>query len=160
MVINNKKYLFLDVDGVMLDVRKSLLRKTDIDKTPQFLYYAVNTLNNLDVDVIVLISTWRFHYNIDEMNIIFKNNGINKSISDYIETPEPDEHFFITVKDKATLIKEYIEKNDIKNFLVIDDSNECVKPFPNNSIKPEPYVGLNDNHFTLANSILNLNILY
>jgi len=159
MVINNKKYLFLDIDGVMLDVRKSLLRKTDIDKTPQFLYYAVNTLNNLDADVIVLISTWRFHYNIDEINVIFKNNGINKSISDYIETPEPDEHFFITVKDKATLIKEYIEKNDIKHFLVIDDSIECVKPFPNNSIKPEPYVGLNENHFTLANSILNLNIL-
>ena len=159
MAINNKKYLFLDIDGVLLDVRKSLLKKTDVTKTPTFLYYVVNTLNNLDVDVVVLISTWRFHYNIDEMNVIFKNNGINKSISDYIETPEPDEHFFVTVKDKASLIKEYIEENNITSFLVIDDSNDCVKPFPNNSIKPSPYVGLNANHLTIANEILNSNIL-
>ena len=149
------KYCFLDIDGVLLDVRNAIIFYDKNKKIPSFIKSNITALNQLNIDRIVIISTWRFNFNKEQLNAIFKQNGVVCDIYDYIETPEPDQFNFITVDDTPTLIKKYIAENNVEYFIVIDDKNEHCQPFPNNSIKTNPYIGFDASFVTVAQNILN-----
>ncbi len=153
----NLKYCFLDIDGVMLDVRNAIVYFTINSKIPKFKQSAIDALNELIIDKLVIISTWRFNFDIDHLNTIFKDNGIKHVITDYIDAPKPNSFNFIIVEDTPTLIKKYITENNVIDYIVIDDKKEHCDPFINNSIKTDCYIGFTKEQAFIAKKILNIN---
>ena len=121
MKIETEPYpvIFLDIDGVM-NSEKAV-------KIPEIWHgYPAKTVGNLPMNnialeeikarlggdaKIVLSSTWRRASRRCERGISMKNSGID--VYDRIRIAEKE--------DRGLLIKEYIEKHQIKNYVVIDD---------------------------------------
>lgn len=116
----NKKTLFLDIDRV--------LNYSDEIEIINNIYYPkietelISLLNELTEYEIVLSSSWRTQLTIKEIKFLFKYKKIKL---DFIN---------ITNKDlsKELSIKEYILKNDIKNYLILEDDLEALKHFKEN----------------------------
>lgn len=116
----NKKTLFLDIDRV--------LNYSDEIEIINNIYYPkietelISLLNELTEYEIVLSSSWRTQLTIKEIKFLFKYKKIKL---DFIN---------ITNKElsKELSIKEYILKNDIKNYLILDDDLETLKHFKEN----------------------------
>lgn len=116
----NKKTLFLDIDRV--------LNYSDEIEIINNIYYPkietelISLLNELTEYEIVLSSSWRTQLTIKEIKFLFKYKKIKL---DFIN---------ITNKElsKELSIKEYILKNDIKNYLILEDDLEALKHFKEN----------------------------
>jgi hypothetical protein len=70
---------------------------------------------------IVLSSDWREYFSLGDLDTIFKFNGVNKSPID-ITTSEIASFGNITM-NRAFQIGEYVTRNNITNYVVIDDLN-------------------------------------
>ena len=137
MFFKKKKIIFLDIDGV-LNISESIVEHnnkyfSDMDEDK------INYLNNICKKFnikIVLSSSWRDNNSIEDTNDFFKYKGIKNKIVDYVEQ----------FKDKNEAIREYIEKNNIKDFIVIDDEDKVLKGFDSSNIL-KTTDGINENKY-------------
>ena len=97
-------------------------------------------LNQIVVEynpIIILSSYWRTRFSLEKINDLFKKEGFKGQISD-ITDDQGKEH-----DNRWNQIKRYIDKNDVKNYIILDDEhitkNETVVP---NFVKTNSYVGL------------------
>lgn len=132
-----KKYIFLDIDGVLTTLSESM-------DTDNLLYWKDNSwAKNLNVhypfnedcvkilnDIlketgaeIILSSDWRKHKTLEQLDIIFKNNGVIKSPIDI--TPNYRNNYSNFEYARSVEIVHYIAENtiDINNIVVLDDLN-------------------------------------
>lgn len=132
-----KKYIFLDIDGVLTTLSESM-------DTDNLLYWKDNSwAKNLNVhypfnedcvkilnDIlketgaeIILSSDWRKHKTLEQLDIIFKNNGVIKSPIDI--TPNYRNNYSNFEYARSLEIVHYIAENtiDINNIVVLDDLN-------------------------------------
>ena len=132
-----KKYIFLDIDGVLTTISESM-------DTDNLLYWKDNSwAKNLNVhypfnedcvkilnDIlketgaeIILSSDWRKHRTLEQLDIIFKNNGVIKSPIDI--TPNYRNNYSNFEYARSVEIVHYIAENtiDINNIVVLDDLN-------------------------------------
>ena len=158
--IPDKKIItFLDIDGV-ISKNTDKLYDHDLDKTREYLAkkYKDDTylrIKNVDIGYafydwdpiclgrlrnyldrteseIVISSDWRDGNDLDMMRALFKIHGMDEYILDVL--PEKGE--------KIVVIREYLEreKDNIENYVVIDDNNE---------------LSVFENHFVLVKKKLN-----
>lgn len=128
------KTIFLDIDGVLathkqyMMNRKKFWDKNDIAKELRIPYpfdpKCVKIFNEI-LDAtgadIVLSSDWKYHWNLGDLDIIFKFNGVNKSPID--TTINEDASMGNQTMNRAYQIGEYITRNNIDKYVVIDDLN-------------------------------------
>lgn len=129
------KIIFLDIDGVLATANEFLANRTKFRKKHYvaehvkmpypFNHGCVNVFNEilLKTDAeIVLSSDWRKFWTLDELNIIFRFNGVIKSPIDVTEI-DPVSMSWLE-KNRANEIGKYLLKNrEIKNWVAIDDLN-------------------------------------
>lgn len=131
------KYIFLDIDGVLTTISESM-------DTDNLLYWKDNSwakklnvhypfneecvkiLNDILKETgaeIILTSDWRKHKTLEQLDIIFKNNGVIKSPIDI--TPNYRDHYSNFEYARSIEIVHYIAENtiDINNIVVLDDLN-------------------------------------
>lgn len=147
-VKNNKeqKYLFLDIDGVLnsfddynMTGKEFLKKLNDISfivskKQMRLLNKIVEKYN----PKIILSSYWRTRYNLEELNKMFKENGFVGQIIDMTDD-NGKEH-----KERWSQIKRYIDKHNVKNFIILDDDKLGNEAY--NHIKTDSYIGLTNIH--------------
>ncbi len=147
-VKNNKdqKYLFLDIDGVLNSFDDYKMTGEEFLKKLNDISFVISSkqidlLNNVVKEYnpkIVLSSYWRTRYDLTEINKMFKENGFVGQIIGMTDL-DGKEH-----KERWSQIKRYIDKHNVKNFIILDDdklSNEAY-----NHIKTDSYIGLNNKH--------------
>lgn len=130
--MGKKKTIFLDIDGVLathiefIMSTKKFRDKNELAKELSLPYpfnkKCVKIFNEIldetDADI-VLSSDWRIHWNLEQLDKIFKFNGVKKSPIDVTGRK------FISMnsydRNRVAEINEYKEKNDVGTFVVIDD---------------------------------------
>jgi hypothetical protein len=128
------KIIFLDIDGVLSTHKQYMMNKKKFwDKNPvakelkipyPFDPKCVKIFNEVLDETgseIVLSSDWKQHWNISDLDRIFKFNGVNKSPIDL--TTNDVVSFGNIVRNRAYQIGDYIQKNNLTNYVVIDDLN-------------------------------------
>ena len=151
----NKRYLFLDIDGVLNsfddysmtgdNFLKNLHKISFIlnDKQIQLLNQIVEQYN----PTIILSSYWRTRYSLKKINKIFKKKGFIGEISDKTDE-KGKEH-----KDRWGQIKRYIRKKGVKNFIILDDETISENEICPNFIKTNSYKGLEKTHLQEIDNI-------
>ena len=129
------KVIFLDIDGVLATDKEFMMNRTKFQtKHPEakelhipypFNPGCVKIFNEIlqETDAkIVLSSDWRLHWNLEDLDKIFKFNGVIKS-------PEATTSFFKWKMssglelDRVKQIEQYISNSEITNWVAIDDLN-------------------------------------
>lgn len=109
-------------------------------------------LNQIVVEynpIIILSSYWRTRYSLEEINKIFKKHGFVGKISDKTDE-QGEEH-----SERWNQIKRYIKKNNVKNFIILDDEKISENEVSPNFIKTNSYNGLRKKHLNLIGYIWN-----
>jgi len=151
-MLNENKYIFLDIDGVLATLRQyySNNRKWHKEfKVYNFDKKCVNVLNAIMEEtnaIIILSSDWRINYDLEIMNRIFQYNNVKAVINDFTEDFWGDRSLnkamrYDLAKCRANEINKYIVDNNISTYVVIDDldMNEW---FPNNFVCTEDHQGI------------------
>lgn len=132
-MVNLEKVLFLDIDGVICtDIEFNMSTQifrlqfewAEQLKVPYpFNQECVKVLNEIltKTDVsIVLSSDWRNHWDIEELDIIFKNNNVIKSPEFCTEKFKRKLSSSLT-DDRFHQIMKWVNYNKPKNWVVLDD---------------------------------------
>jgi len=117
--------IFTDIDGVL-----------NPDWTTKWKRRAVRMYNKICEEfnlIPVITSTWRINYTKEELQEIFKKQGIKAIILDY--TPNLED-------DRGLEIKSWLDSNSYDNFVIIDDRITDIIPHVNNTVKCDPLEGL------------------
>lgn len=152
-MIFNKKTIFLDIDGVLC-TEKEFFKSTkkfhekfheakQLRVPYPFNFGCVKILNSIleETDAqIVLSSDWRHHWNIIELDMIFKFNGVIKSPVDV--TGDYSLYTHDLEKNRVNEINIFRNIHNIELFVVIDDmnldiylTNRFVKTISNEGLK-------------------------
>lgn len=128
------KIIFLDIDGVLATHKQYMMNRVKFwEKNPiakdlkipyPFDPKCVKIFNEILDETnaeIVLSSDWKINFEFDVIGEIFKFNGVNKIPFDI--TPNEIVSFGNLDKNRAFQIGQYIQDNDITNYVVIDDLN-------------------------------------
>jgi len=141
-----KKYLFLDIDGVLNSFSDYNMTGEKFLENINDLCFIVsgkqiNLLNQIVEKYnpeIVLSSYWRKRYPLSEINEIFQKNGFKGTI--IAKTDQTGEEH----EDRWAQIKRFVDKNNVKSYIILDDDslgNEAI-----NHIRTDPYVGIEKKH--------------
>ena len=143
---------FLDIDGVMVPAKGWKSPEFLKDGFPAFSSKATITLQNSisEEDTIMLTTSHKSKFSIDEWKGIFKNRGI--SIEKIKLLPEN----FHSLSRKDEIVNWFkINKVD-KDFVIIDDDkslNELPDSLKENLVQTSPYIGLTEEHLEAIKSI-------
>lgn len=125
---NEKKYLFLDLDSVMITERKfdSEIQSTYMaDPFDPLCVQVLNEITEIMNPFIILTSDRRLKLKITQMNEVFKYNGVNSPVKDY--TPDFWGTVFTKLQDadvcRGFEILRYVHQYQIENYVVVDDMN-------------------------------------
>lgn len=127
-----QKIIFLDIDGVLATHLQFMMNRTKFRKKyPEadklripypFDADCVKIFNEIieetDADI-VLTSDWKHHWDLDEIDKIFKYNQVVKS--PFTFTENDIRSFGNITLNRAWEIDLYIKANNVDNFVVIDD---------------------------------------
>jgi HAD domain in Swiss Army Knife RNA repair proteins len=129
------KVIFLDIDGVLATNKEYVTNRTKFREKYSWakelrvpygwnkgcveVFNEILDVTNADI---VISSDWRFHWNLDELDKIFKANGVKKS------------PIFGTIKNKRKMssdleddrvyqIREWVKFNKPEKWVAIDDMN-------------------------------------
>lgn len=127
-----KKTIFLDIDGVLathiefMKPRKKFHEKYDDAKQLRIPYPfnsgCVKILNSIleETDTqIVLSSDWRHHWDLEELDKIFKFNNLIKS--PVAVTGNHPVSFGNLEKNRVNEIEKFRKSNDVGSFVIVDD---------------------------------------
>jgi len=125
----NKWHIMLDIDGVLATSNQyNTNPKKWHDKYSCYRFdkKCVDVFNEIiekTKPVIILSSDWQNHYNIEQLNDIFKWNDVNTTITDVTGTAWGDKFTKLSELEecRAYDIVQYAKKHDIIKFLAIDD---------------------------------------
>ena len=129
------KVIFLDIDGVLATDSEFMMNRTKFrTKYPEAnelrIPYPFNSdcvkifneiLEQTDAKI-VLSSDWRLHWNLEELDLIFKFNNVNKS-PEAVTLSFKRKMSSDMEDDRSWQIKEYVDYNKIANWVAIDDLN-------------------------------------
>jgi hypothetical protein len=126
---NEKRYLFLDLDDVMVTTRQHFAKKLHPKyMTAPFDSKCVKVLNEiLDIakPLIILTSDWRSRLKLNVINEIFKDNGVINIVFDY--TPDFWGTQFTKLQDadmcRGFEILKYVHQYQIEKYVAVDDMN-------------------------------------
>jgi hypothetical protein len=143
---------FLDIDGVMVPAKGWKSPEFLNDGFPAFSSKAIITLQNLisNEDTILLTTSHKAKFSIEEWKSIFKNRGIN--IENIRALPENLNN--LSRKDE---ILNWFNVNSIdEDFVIIDDDkslNELPDFIKENLVQTSPYIGLTEEHCEAIKSV-------
>lgn len=123
------KVIFLDIDGVLATNKEYATKKHSTRYLVEFDVYPYNEkcveifneiLEMTDADII-LSSDWSMHYTLEQMDAIFKHNGIIKSPYDYVTQLALS--MSRSELNRGYSIDEYIayHPDEFENYVIIDD---------------------------------------
>lgn len=126
---NDKKYLFLDLDSVMITEREhhsdNLHPKYMVDPFDPQCVDVLNEVTKIANAFIILTSDRRLRFKLSEMNEVFKHNGVMFPVKDY--TPDFWGTVFTKLQDadmcRGFEILRYVHQYQIENYVVVDDMN-------------------------------------
>ena len=133
------KIIFTDIDGVLNPFFKRKWSRTAID-----LYNKI--CKDFDLKP-VITSTWRTAHTKEQLQLIFNEQGINIEIYDY--TPH------INQADRGLEIKEWLDKNKVDNYIVIDDKTSNIINYVDNVFKIRSWIGLSKEDYDEICLVLN-----
>jgi len=145
--------LFLDIDGVMVPAKS--WKRPDMlgDGFPDFSKTAIHVLKQLIFEdtTVILTTSHKSNYSIEEWKQIFRNRAIN--ISNLICLPANPNN--LTRKEE---IEHWFYLNNVQeNFIIIDDDkslNELPGFLKEHLVQTSPLIGLTETHLDLARQIL------
>jgi len=143
---------FLDIDGVMVPAKGWKSPEFLNDGFPAFSSKAIITLQNLisNEDTILLTTSHKAKFSIEEWKNIFKNRGIN--IENIRALPENLNN--LSRKDE---IVNWFNVNSIdEDFVIIDDDkslNELPDFIKDNLVQTSPCIGLTEEHCEAIKSV-------
>lgn len=127
--MNEKLYIFLDIDGVLATTAQFYTNKKKWHPTYdcyRFDEKCVKVYNAIieKVNPITIISSdWKLHYTIDQLNEIFEWNGVNTKISGI--TPFSWGVQFTSLQQleecRAYEINKYVNENEVSKWVAVDD---------------------------------------
>ena len=146
--------LFLDIDGVMVPAKAWKSPEFLNDGFPAFSSKAISTLQHLISDdvTVMLTSSHKSKFSIEEWKSIFKNRGIN------IEKIKVLSENFNNLNRKDEILNWFDLNNDHEDFIIIDDDkslNELPVFFKARLVQTSPYIGLTEEHLEVIKSIFN-----
>ena len=120
--------IFLDIDGVLATDKQYRTKKTSKSYVTKYDVYpfdkkCVEVFNEILSETnadIVLSSDWQLYWSLEELNEIFKINGVDKSpfdITNQIKVKFTSSTSF----DRASAINKYTKTHNITDYVVIDD---------------------------------------
>lgn len=126
---NEKRYIFLDLDSVMITEREhhseNLHPKYMVDPFDPQCVEVLNEVTKITNALIILTSDRRMRLKLNEMNEVFKYNGVNSPVKDY--TPDFWGTVFTKLQDadmcRGFEILRYVHQYQIENYVVVDDMN-------------------------------------
>ena len=146
--------VFLDIDGVMVPAKGWKSPDFLEDGFPAFSSKATSALQSLvskDDVTVMLTTSHKSNYSVDEWKNIFKNRGINIS---HLETL-PANNANHNRKDE---IIDWLAHNlNDESFIIIDDDNSLNSlsgSLRERLIQTSPYIGLTEEHLSMIYSIL------
>ena len=149
--LKQKKYLFLDIDGVLNSFDDYNMTGDEFLKNLEDISFVLSKkqmflLNRIIKEynpVVILSSYWRKRYSVKELNNIFKRNGFEGKISG-ITNKTGEEH-----KDRWKQINRYITDNKLKEYIILDDEDiTSEKREIDNFIRTDSYKGLTEKHLS------------
>lgn len=140
--------IFLDIDGVLRTHESDLWWSRELGKAIPpfhkrlFSKEAVENLNYITALTgakLVITSTWRIYYTLDELINVFRERGFNGQI---IGTTE-------ILENRGDEIIDWLNNHKIDNYVVIDDNiSDVISKIPDCKIaKCQSTLGLNDEIF-------------
>ena len=147
--------IFLDIDGVLRTYWSDCLWSQTLDESIPSHYkrlFSKDAIENLNYIVtltgakVVITSTWRLHYTLEELRKVFRERGF---IGQIIGTT----NVFGT---RGEEIVDWLNDHVVKNFVVIDDNvKDILNRIPDcKVVKCHPNYGLNDDIFDKVLDIL------
>lgn len=143
---------FLDIDGVMVPAKGWKSPEFLNDGFPAFSSKATSTLQSLISDdvTIMLTTSHKAKFSIDEWKSIFKNRGID------IEKIKLLPENFNNLSRKDEIVNWFNVNNVDEDFVIIDDDkslNELPVFLKENLVQTSPYIGLTEEHSKAIKSI-------
>ena len=152
------RVVFLDIDGVLNSEEYFINRDTSVPRESHEDYLVFN-LDKILIDklnkiirqvkpIIVLSSSWRV-YDMDKINRALRRKGFCSTIMFKTARPSND--------DRGKEIKDLIQKNDVKDYVVIDDDSfDIESDIPKEQfIKTSWKKGLEDSHVNYITKYFN-----
>jgi hypothetical protein len=127
--MNSNKYIFLDIDGVMATQAEWSTKKTSKRYLKEFDVYPFNekcvkVLNKILKKTkaeIILSSDWSLYFTLEQMDEIFKINGIIKSPIDYVKQLALKMSMDSNT-NRGYSIDEYLAYHpEVQNYVIVDD---------------------------------------
>lgn len=154
------KTLFLDIDGVLRhdDFFKQNINETTADHTDGLFKFDTRSINNLNHIVeetgakVVITSSWRFSWDVGELQTLFKHNKFNGEVID--STPIYLESYTHDIP-RGKEIQDWLKKNEVENYCIIDDCNDMLPEQEGHFIWVDDRHGLIESDAERAISILN-----
>ena len=143
---------FLDIDGVMVPAKGWKSPEFLNDGFPAFSSKATRTLQSLisEDDTVMLTTSHKSKFSIEEWKNIFKNRGIN--IEKIKSLPEN-----INNLSRMDEIVNWFNFNNVDEDFVIIDDDKSLNEFPDflkeNLIQTSSYIGLTEEHSATIKSI-------
>lgn len=149
--------LFLDIDGVMVPAQGWKSPEIMMDGFPVFSQRATRVLQQLvsDSTTVLLTTSHRSRFNVEEWKTIFKNRGI--IITNLNSLPE----YSFSSTRKEEIVK-WVNMNHLNEpFLILDDDNS-LNDLPNylkeNLVQTSSHIGLTENHLPAIEAILHIGL--
>lgn len=133
--MKNEKTIFLDIDGVLATHREFMMSTFNFHKKhPEakelripypFNEGCVKIFNQIieETDAnIVLSSDWRIHWTLEELDLIFKFNGVIKSPTSITGVSKRKMSSSLE-HDRTWQIENYVSAHEMKTWVAIDDLN-------------------------------------
>jgi len=124
--MNLNKYIFLDIDDVMVTSRQYFGKYHKKYNGHPFDPKCVKVLNEIiekTNPVIIISSDWKLHFTISQLNEIFLLNGVNSAVDDI--TGSSWGVIFKSMQQleecRAYEINKYVKEHKISNWVAIDD---------------------------------------
>ena len=123
--------IFTDIDGVLNPHFKKKWSKKAID-----IYNRMCINFNLKP---VVTSTWRTNHSIEQLNIIFKEQGIITEIYDVT--------IVLDQTARGIEIKHWLDNHPYDKYAIIDDKTSDIDPHVSNAVKCRSWIGLTEEEY-------------
>ena len=136
--------ILLDLDGVLIPTKYWVPDKIHEDGYSDFNSSCVANLNRIIKETgydIILSSMRREQVDIDQMNIYFKNRGVDSIIKSYVPKYRTETIWY----DRRREIEMFLEEHKPENYLIIDDDKSLLnasEEIKSNWIRTKTMIGL------------------